>query len=352
MFDRILNKIKRYFVEYKMQLELRKRIKGIWKNESPIFYLLQTPTHTNIGDHAIAEAEIRFLNNNFNNVVIEVNQELVPYFVKRLKRYVKENDVIFLHGGGNMGDEYIYEENLRRMVVKVFNNKIVCFPQTIFFSNTSEGDFELKKTQDIFKKHPNVLLIAREEVSFNLMSKLFPSNKVILTPDIVLSLDIPHKVKDDYVLSLIRNDNESILSTDDKNVIRECLTSNFEKVIESDMHAVEFNKIFLSNERDKVLDFKFNQINKAKLVVTDRLHGMVFCVLTGTPCIVFSNYNQKVLGTFKWIEYVDHIKFVKNIKEFSDAMNTISLIGEEYSTYKSIQLKEYYLPIIEFINEK
>ena len=44
--------------------------------------------------------------------------------------------------------------------------------------------------------------------------------------------------------------------------------------------------------KKNVLDTFMSEIGKRKVVVTDRLHGMIFCAITGTPCVVFSNYNQ------------------------------------------------------------
>ena len=55
----------------------------------------------------------------------------------------------------------------------------------------------------------------------------------------------------------------------------------------------------LAEVRKSVIVNKLKEFAGAQLVITDRLHGMVFCYLTNTPCIVFSNYNHKVLGTYE-----------------------------------------------------
>ena len=39
----------------------------------------------------------------------------------------------------------------------------------------------------------------------------------------------------------------------------------------------------------------------AKLVITDRLHGMVLSAMTNTPTLAFSNCNYKVKGIYDWI---------------------------------------------------
>ena len=53
----------------------------------------------------------------------------------------------------------------------------------------------------------------------------------------------------------------------------------------------------------------------AKLVITDRLHGMIFAAISETPCIVFSNYNHKVGGTYEWIKQLPYIRYVENMGE-------------------------------------
>ena len=57
---------------------------------------------------------------------------------------------------------------------------------------------------------------------------------------------------------------------------------------------------------------KFKDFQKSELVITDRLHGMIFCYITKTPCIVMPNNNHKILMTYeknsksqdkKWLIY-------------------------------------------------
>ena len=49
-------------------------------------------------------------------------------------------------------------------------------------------------------------------------------------------------------------------------------------------------------------------ISGKKLVVTDRLHCMIFCAVTGTPCIAFDNSNKKISGVYKmWLGDLNYI---------------------------------------------
>ena len=92
---------------------------------------------------------------------------------------------------------------------------------------------------------------------------------------------------------------------------------------------------------------KYIKFRECELVITDRIHGMIFAAITGTPCIAMSNYNHKVKGTYKWIEPLEYIKFAENI-------NDIPKLIDELKKFKDIKydnkfLMKYYNKIIEEI---
>ena len=102
-----------------------------------------------------------------------------------------------------------------------------------------------------------------------------------------------------------RNENEAAMPSQTKRVIENILRKKEIKYSYTDM--ISQNQI-LAEVRKSVIVNKLKEFAGAQLVITDRLHGMVFCYLTNTPCIVFSNYNHKVLGTYEWIKDVNYIK--------------------------------------------
>ena len=57
----------------------------------------------------------------------------------------------------------------------------------------------------------------------------------------------------------------------------------------------------------------FNKFRNSKLVITDRLHGMVFSAITKTPCIVTKSLDHKVIGTYEWIKNLNYIKLVEDL---------------------------------------
>lgn len=99
-----------------------------YKNSRKIVYML-TPTHGNLGDQAIAYASYRYLEDNFEDYeIIEVNFKDTYRYAKVLKKILNKDDLIFLHGGGNMGNHYIHEEEARRFIIENFSdNRIISF---------------------------------------------------------------------------------------------------------------------------------------------------------------------------------------------------------------------------------
>ncbi|PWM81581.1 MAG: hypothetical protein DBY41_03585 [Clostridium sp.] len=91
---------------------------------------------TNMGDHAIVESEINFINNVFNNKVNihEITVSQGESAIDFLKDRIHKNDIIILSGGGYIGDEYVEIYYPLKRILKIFKkNKILFMPQTIFF---------------------------------------------------------------------------------------------------------------------------------------------------------------------------------------------------------------------------
>lgn len=220
-----------------------------------------------------------------------------------------------------MGDQWFAEEVLRQeFIVKRLNSKPVIFPQTIFYSDTESGQEKLKASIPIYN-NPNVTIVAREKQSFDILQKVYPSAKIPLTPDIVLS-----STMDDYgviptersgVLFVTRSDPEKAVSDSTWEALEKAAAEAGKDCRHTDMHS----DIPVTKEnRAECVRKKMQEFCGAELVITDRLHGMVFAALTGTPCIVFSNYNHKVKGTYDWISYLPYIRYVESVEEAERAI--------------------------------
>lgn len=323
-------------------------------NNKKIIYLVGTTSHNNLGDHAISLAEILFCKSNFpqyNIHEIVENQVFCNYWC--LIKFIKKDDLIFLHGGGNIGIEYYLHEKIRQKVIKKFkNNRIIIFPQTVDFPKGLIGNSILNKSEKIYNRHKDICLVTREQRSFEMANKYFNKVTNILTPDIVLSLDKQKELVTShlpYILICLRNDCEQNLSIEMKNRVIDYLHSLGECKEKDLSYYIDIS----SEERFKILEERWNLFRNAKLVVTDRLHGMIFSAITGTNCIVFSNYNHKIEGTYEWLKDNNFICYIKNNEKFDYFKNACKELfysnNNNYFDAKKLETK--YSSIINFANK-
>lgn len=320
-----------FWIKYGCQYIKKNKIE-IPNSKEPIIYYLDSPDYGNVGDLAIREGVIRFIKATLQgNQIVEVNQGEFPKVFYQLKKMIRPRDVICLTGGGNMGATYQKFEVIRRLVIKSFpRNKIVIFPQTIDYKRNHYGIKEKTRASMIYSNNKNLIITARENVSYELMNQLYKNTNVIITPDIVLSLENYFYEGDKKgVLIAIRDDIESKINVNDRNKIKIKCKEFGEEILTTDT-TLDISQI----ERGKLYNLvpqKINEFGSAKLVITDRLHGMIFSVISGTTCIVFENSNHKIAGTYEWLKNLEHVILVKSMDDFDNAIDkAIKLMNNSY----------------------
>lgn len=318
--------------------------------QGPKAFIFLAADYGNLGDVAITFAETQFLKKHlpdFHIVDLPISKTIEA--IHAVKKIIQPEDIVTTVGGGNFGDRYHQIEYLRRLIIKSFQkNRIVAFPQTIEFSNTPHGKAELLKAQKIYQAHPNLILAAREQKSFEEMTQFFPKNKVVLSPDIVMSLDqrTPYEERKGVVLCL-RNDDEKKLAPDEEKKILEQVSNSFSNQKIYDTH-IGRDKLSLP-ERQSELSAIWSAFRGAELVVTDRLHGMIFCYITSTPCLVFQNSNHKILSSFEWLKFSNRIKILEEVTP-ENVKNAISDLKTGSNSDPYQDLSNRYANFIEAFN--
>lgn len=300
--------------------------------------LCGSPEYGNIGDLAIAYFTKRFMEINSERKFIEISEDEFHNNFSEISKKIKPNDILLLQGGGNLGSEYIDQEKIRTKVIKNFkDNKIIIMPQTIYFSKDSYGENVKNTIREIYSKHKNLNIFSRETISYKTMNEIFSNNNVNLVPDIVMSSTIDFEnIKRNGAMLCLRSDVEGILDVNNLLKIKSTVSKKFKNYFMND--TVYDTNITLENREDVLFDF-WNKMRKVEVVVTDRLHGMVFAAITGTPCVVIGNYNHKVKTCFNWFKDLGYIQFCNNVDEIEDALNKI-----DYS-------KRYKYPGTKFMDE-
>lgn len=288
------------------------------------------PHHGNLGDNAIAMTEEKFLKDNLKGYdIYTVPERNLHLCADKLKKYIKPDDVLFMHGGGNIGDTYERPEKGRRKVIQNFpNNKIIIFPQTVYYSDTDLGRKELEISKEIYNNHPDLTMIAREEKSYEFMKKHFTNAKIILTTDIVMYLDKTDlsKKREGAILAL-RTDREKVFTETNKIEAENIVKKYYDKISITDTNIRDINNNIFETEREAILDEKFAEFQTAELAITDRLHGMIFAAITSTPCVAFTNFNFKIKESFKWLQQLGYIEFCDDIEELEEKIKKVKSIS-------------------------
>lgn len=309
-------------------------------------FLFGSPSYTNIGDQAIAYAEENFIKNHFPYYeYIEIMDYATDAGIEFVKEVIKENDIVCFTGGGNLGNLYLDIEEDRRKVIQAFKDyKTIVFPQSVYFEDTEEGRLENWKTQEAYHQNPNLTLVARESQTLDRFKETFRSN-VIYTPDMVLSLDIePRDLQRDGVLFILREDKEKVT---EEEFISELMrwTEKITYVERTDTVLTDIETIDYGDRENYFLKM-LDKIGSRKLIITDRLHAMIFSIMTKTPCLVFGNSYGKAKHSYRdWLE-------VLNFIEYTDKQDIVELEQMIKHLLKaepnSIDLRNAYQPLRDF----
>jgi pyruvyl transferase EpsI len=268
-------------------------------------WFLDSPSYGNLGDQSIAYATAKFLKDNLPDYqLIEVMENKLISCLSYLKRKIEKEDLVVLQGGGNLGNLYSRYEFLRRQVIKNFpDNKIIIFPQSIYFSDTAKGRKEQKISSEIYGKHKNLIVCARDSKAASVMQQVFFKNKICLCPDIALYLiNLVNGNNRSGVGVCLREDSEKIPLNESQNRFLQNIYKKYRKIETLTTLSLEKQNI-VSNLREKLVLEKLKEFSKYQLIITDRLHGMIFAYITSTPCIVFTSKTEKAENLYKdWLK--------------------------------------------------
>ncbi|AKO94924.1 polysaccharide pyruvyl transferase family protein [Priestia filamentosa] len=327
--------------------------KGVGPNVSPEaftndkrkVFLFGSPSYTNIGDQAIAYAEEKFIRNHYPYYeYIEIMDYATDEGIQIVKEIISEDDIVCFTGGGNLGNLYLDIEEDRRKVISTFKDyKTLSFAQSVYFEETEEGDKEKKKTKDAYHQNRHLTIGTREQQTLEYVKDTFDS-EVMYTPDMVLSLDIePQELEREGVLFILREDKEKVTEEKFISELREWIEQEKGKRTgRTDTVLHDIDVIDYKDREDQFMKM-LNRIGSSELIVTDRLHAMIFSIITKTPCVVFGNSYGKAKHSYRdWLEALNFIEYTdqKDINKLEEMIDRL-LQAEP----NDIDLKEDFRPL-------
>lgn len=283
---------------------------------------LNTHVLTNIGDHAIAIATYYFFRRFFPEYeVIEMPAPFCKSDLDYIREYIHDDDILTIAGGGYLGSLWMDcgENNVRAIIECFPNNKIVIMPQTMYFEPSEDGKSKMLDTKQIYASHDNLSICMRDKDSYNLGKAIFPPKiKLFFIPDMAMLMDRSYEIYSrEGCVFCFRDDRESVVPSEEK--------SRLEKYIEKKEIEITYFSMYTQisvdpEQRMEAVNEKIEVFQKSRLVITDRLHCMLLCAISGTPCIAFDNLSKKVSGSYEWIQ---HLEYIKLADESSNVLGTV-----------------------------
>ncbi len=305
-----------------------------------VIYILSTPRHGNLGDHAIVFSQYKLFSElGYGKNIVEVNKDTLALFKKKIFRISKSKDLIVIDGGGNIGTLWLDEEYIMRDIIKTYTeNPIIIMPQTAYFEDTHHGKKELQKSIQVYCAHQNLTIFCRDIDTYNLISSKFIGVKSFYVPDMVMFLTNISKNTDRYgALLFLREDVEKTFSNDAREQVISFLNDRKYSIKKSSTLVDQMVDFW---QRKKLLRKKWEEFFSAELVVTDRLHGMLFAAITATPCLAIDNISHKVKNGYAWLLHLPYIVYCDNEECIKEKIEEVIEISRKKYTYNIAEIEE------------
>ena len=298
--------------------------------------LLDFPSSANVGDNAIWLGEVQYLTSRGMRPVYRCDRE--TYAEPTLRKRLGEG-IILLHGGGNLGDVWEGSQELRETIISNFpSNPIVVLPQTIHFRERTN----LLRAKKIFDGHGGLTIVTRSQRSYQIAKEEFACN-TLLAPDMAFFMNTLAKKSSPStpILWLQRTDQESgglpvPTAPDVKQVdwvelgrVRQAsvmmsraphlrAAASFAKTtIRTGMRALSapLGKTFDARAEAR-LARGVALLSEGQVVITDRLHGHILCLMMEIPHVLLDNSYGKLRDFYEtWTKNETLVKWASSPEE-------------------------------------
>jgi pyruvyl transferase EpsO len=274
--------------------------------------LVDFPNHSNVGDNAIWLGEVEWLAD--TGLHVRYRCDARSYKPAALAQSLDEDGIIFIHGGGNLGDLWERHQRLREKVIQDFPDRpIVQLPQTMHFSNRES----LSRARAVFDAHPDLTLLLRDRTSLTLARNEFRARS-LLCPDMALylgPLGRPRTAETD-IFWLRRTDIEAVDDVDtpretglrvsdwldDRRPFldraRKALRPLPARLLAGDARGRRTVRRLIDVSYDwqarQRVRFGCRLLASGRVVITDRLHAHILCLLLGIPHVILDNNYGKL----------------------------------------------------------
>lgn len=337
-------------------LEIKSIEKKLTATEKPLVALIGTPEYCNLGDHLIAFAIIKFWEQYFpDDTVIEFTRECCERNSQKICSILENKPfrVILITGGGFLGDLWPDMQILVNRIINASKNRrIIIFPQTIYYQKTYENNLFFLNDRKAYQSANHLTIFVRDRKSYDFLieTNMLKTSSIHLVPDMALFLS-----PTEYTLAgrsgiflCFRHDKECTLSDSEESYIKTMVKSMGITEISTGDTVDKYSDFLPKHREEKITNF-MNKLCQQQLVITNRLHCMIFCYLSSTPCIALDNISHKISGVFQWLSECNYLKCV------SFEYITPSLINEMLECipekFAGAELSENFLTMAKIMEE-
>lgn len=294
--------------------------------------IVDAPYYKNIGDVLIWEGELQFMNSIGATILGSYSRHTFNF------HSLDPQTIILFNGGGNLGD--IYPEHmlfLRKIISKYPDNKIIIFPQTVYYKNENT----LSKELFFLSKHKHIIFCTRDFRSYNTVSRFLGIQRTLCLPDMAFCIDITKFINFDLTpckgtLNILRTDceknklnfNNIINCTQQRDDLTQdwpTFTTKFDKsyfynTIYDRLYRYLPFKNFIGPLWDKYAykHFRLNMINVGikfissfYTVRSERLHGAILSILLGKQVLIIDNSYGKNKDFYNtWLKDCKNVKIL------------------------------------------
>jgi exopolysaccharide biosynthesis predicted pyruvyltransferase EpsI len=291
---------------------LHERLLGDVKNElrgARNYVLLDAPNHWNVGDHAIWLGA-RTLHSELGlRLIYTASIRSVDWTALAA---TGSDTPIVLQGGGNLGDLWPHHQEFRETVIDHHHDRrIIQMPQSVWF----ESRQALERARRSFESHPDLTLLIRDLRSYDFVRDHFDV-PAVLCPDSALSLQLSRSSKPAVELQLVlRTDKERASQAMGADVepppvdwsgggaapMLSAAGIQQRLAVRGRAHqTLPGMTRALTASADSLSRFHLRRgvrlLEAGQVVISDRLHVHILCLLLGIPHVALDNSYRKVHG--------------------------------------------------------
>ena len=288
--------------------------------------MLVAPEYLNFGDLAIAASE-RSMLAELNYYIVEVPSATHEYWPETVFASIRSDDVLLFTGGGYMGSLWPdFQRYVNEILERFPNNRIIFAPQTVYFGESVQAEHRFI---ELLGHCADVTFLARDSGTFSWISAYqLPTVRSILVPDAVIcGANWSYEGKRSGLLKCFRDDQESVLSSCNTDIAK--LVANNLRLQINEASTMIRHVMAPLWMRDVLLSYRLSSFKHAELVITDRLHAMVFAALSNTPVVALDNVSKKVSGAYCWLKDLEYVRVASDYSEVESLAESVYCIPKK-----------------------